>query len=318
MQYRGNKIIEVSLRLSRGGAYFYCTDNQLLIKNLMSQTCQEVLDADIMTLGYVSKFDEGQGNLLILDGEVCWEEIVAGIESKDEMISSQIQTLEEAGFRPEEQGLPTFEQYVQMRDAVTDYTSGKILLTRWSWSRFVPVGESHGLCIGQNEETATGFWSCWEWSATGNKTSMDGMEGVAEYENGWKSYLIDPQMWTENSRLDDFEDLGMGAFPAMYGGWLCQDPQEMFEMFTSECFRFIPNSEYASMNDPTISTGPVKVMTYSTQRENTTRVEGNESLTTNLSEGVLEAWTVNLSESGAWSGISAVGFALASAVLLSF
>ena len=52
----------------------------------MSQTCQEILDADIMTLGYVSKFDEGQGNILILDGETCWEEIVAQIESQDPMI----------------------------------------------------------------------------------------------------------------------------------------------------------------------------------------------------------------------------------------
>ena len=34
VQYRGNKIIEVSLRLSRGGAYFYCTDNEILLKNL--------------------------------------------------------------------------------------------------------------------------------------------------------------------------------------------------------------------------------------------------------------------------------------------
>lgn len=34
VQYRGDKIIEVSLRLSRGGAYFYCTNNTLLIENM--------------------------------------------------------------------------------------------------------------------------------------------------------------------------------------------------------------------------------------------------------------------------------------------
>lgn len=36
VQYRGDKIIEVSLRLSRGGAYIYCTDNKVLIENLNS------------------------------------------------------------------------------------------------------------------------------------------------------------------------------------------------------------------------------------------------------------------------------------------
>ena len=34
IQYRGEKIIEVGLRLARGGAYIYCTHNELLIRNI--------------------------------------------------------------------------------------------------------------------------------------------------------------------------------------------------------------------------------------------------------------------------------------------
>ena len=34
VQYRGEKIIEVGLRLARGGAYIYCTQNDLLIRNI--------------------------------------------------------------------------------------------------------------------------------------------------------------------------------------------------------------------------------------------------------------------------------------------
>jgi len=34
VQYRGEKIIEVGLRLARGGAYIYCTNNDLLIRNI--------------------------------------------------------------------------------------------------------------------------------------------------------------------------------------------------------------------------------------------------------------------------------------------
>ena len=100
-------------------------------------------------------------------------------------------------------------------------------MTRWSWSTDVPVGESHGLCVQSNRYISQEdpFWSCWEYTATGVTEGMNGMEGVAQYDNDWKSYLIDPSMWTENSRLDDFENLGMGAFPGMYGGWLCQMPQ---------------------------------------------------------------------------------------------
>ena len=92
----------------------------------------------------------------------------------------------------------------------------------------------------------------------------------------------------------------------------------MFEIFQVECMRFLPNSSYSNTDDVTYDTGPVQVMTYSTERFNTTRIEDNEALVANFGDSAFEKWTIDLAESGAWSGISAVGFALASALALSF
>ena len=276
--------------------------------------CQALLDTEVMNLGYVSTFDGSKGKMLILDGEDCWEEIVQTLRANDEVVQQQIQTAESAGLSLQEQGLPTFEQYVQLRDGIADYTSGKLLFTQWMWPKFVPVGESHGVCVSRDEmgyEDA--YWSCWEWTPTENME-----DGTAIYDNMNSSYLIDPNTWTESSRLDDYEDLGFGAFPGLYGGWLCGEPMDMFDIFQVECMRFLPNASYNRTTDITYDAGPVQVMTYSTERFNTTRIEDNEALIANGGDSAFEKWTIDLAESGAWSGLSAVGFALASALALSF
>jgi len=233
------------------------------------------------------------------------------------MIQQQIETAETAGLNLQEQGLPTFEQYVQMRDTVVDYTSGKLLMTQWMWSKFVPVGESHGVCISNTDEgNENAYASCWEWTPTDTTE-----EGVAIYDSMYRSYLINPSSWTESSRLDDYEDLGYGAFPGLYGGWLCSDPEELFDMFNAECMRFLPNSSFSNTTDITYGAGPAEVWTYSTERFNTTRIEDNESPMAGIPQpgsGAYESFIINLAESGAWSGISAVGLALASALALSF
>ena len=62
-------------------------------------------------------------------------------------------------------------------------------------------------------------------------------------------------------------------------------------------------------------TGPIRVMTYLTSRadDDTMMVEGNETMTERRDD-VFEEFTVDLM--GAWSGISAAGLALASAIAL--
>ena len=42
--------------------------------------CQEKFDNNNLELGYATKFDQGQGFVLIMDGEECWAEILNQIE----------------------------------------------------------------------------------------------------------------------------------------------------------------------------------------------------------------------------------------------
>ena len=64
---------------------------------MSTSTCQALLDTEFADLGYVSRFDNEQGMLLILDGEVCWEEVVNTLRANDDVIQQQIQTAETAG-----------------------------------------------------------------------------------------------------------------------------------------------------------------------------------------------------------------------------
>ena len=207
----------------------------------------------------------------------------------------------------EEQGLPTYEQYAQLRDAVTDYTSGHLLVTSWRWNTAdVDPNESAGLCVGDKDDTKSAYWSCWEY-----KKREDGM-----FDDTPKSYLVNPSEFTKSSRLHDYKDLAAeGSFPGMFGGWLCLPPVDILMETYTDCMRFLPRPEKSSSEDMLFETGPIRVMTYLTSRadDDTMMVEGNETMTERRDD-VFEEFTVDLM--GAWSGISAAGLALASAIAL--
>ena len=82
----------------------------------------------------------------------------------------------------------------------------------------------------------------------------------------------------------------------------------MDNMYVS-CMRFLPKESESKPEDYMFRTGPVKVMTYLTSREDakSENVEGNEAM-------LFEEFIVDIM--GAWSGISAAGLALASVVTL--
>ena len=125
-----------------------------------------------------------------------------------------------------------------------------------------------------------------------------------------RSYLINPGWWDENYLLD-FNYVAAGTFPAMYGGWMCQPPMEVMETVYVDCMRFLPSKSYSNTTDVRFETGPVTVWTYLTSRTNSTDIFMEENST-------FEEFNVDLAMSGAWSGISAVGVALASIALLAF
>ena len=105
----------------------------------------------------------------------------------------------------------------------------------------------------------------------------------------------------------------MEQFPALYGSWLCIPPVEILSMHYTDCIRFMPSESYSNREDKQFKQEKgVKVMTYLTSRAdtNTTLVNGNDRMRNNTA--LFESFTVDLM--GAWSGISAAGLALATAV----
>jgi hypothetical protein len=100
--------------------------------------------------------------VLLMDGEACWREIIQKVEDADEMISEQLQKLEDQGINGEELGLPSKKTYDDMKNMITDYTDGKLMLVSWRWNRLaVTPGNSAGVCVSE-PQPSTSYWSCWE------------------------------------------------------------------------------------------------------------------------------------------------------------
>jgi len=119
----------------------------------------------------------------------------------------------------------------------------------------VTPGQSAGLCVGE-PEPSTAYWSCWAFTMLEDGT----------YPKQPASYLIDPLTWTETSSLAEQTDITEGIFPAMYGGWMCQQPKEWEGTMYSDCMRFLPSDEYSNSTDVRFETGPMQIATYLTSR----------------------------------------------------
>ena len=140
------------------------------------------------------------------------------IEQADAAVVEQLGMMESSGMDMEEMGIPSLEQYEGLRDMVTDYTAGSLLMTSWRWTNgAVTNGHSAGLCIGESDPASASFWSCWEFD----------MVEEGRYSDMPKSYLISGSEWTADSRLSDFEPLAMDSFPALFGGWVCLPPMDI-------------------------------------------------------------------------------------------
>lgn len=250
---------------------------------------------------------------VILDGEACWGEIIEAVEEGDKALNDAIEMMEDNGMDLEAMGYPTHEDYLEMKEKVETYTSGEVLMTSWKWdSDAVQPGHSVGLCMGESEPS-TSYWSCWAFTMAEDGT----------YPKTPSSYLIDPATWTSESSLDTYEDITEGTFPSMYGGWTCMQPKEWNDMMHADCMRFLPSQEYSTASNSTdvrFASGPMQIATYLTSRaEESTGENTVEALA--AEESMFETFSIDLSdysESGAWSGISAIGFALASICLLAF
>jgi len=211
----------------------------------------------------------------------------------------------------QEKGMPTYDEYVEMRDKITNYTAGNMVMTSWKWPKAsMEPGDSAGLCLASPTATDA-FYSCWAFPM--------GSDGKIQEKPS--SYLVDPATWTDESRLDTYEDITRGVFPAMYGGWMCFPPTEIMDNYYSDCMRFLPSPEVSSTEDFLYEEGSLNVMTYLTSRQGSGEplADGSEVLNVG-EESVFEMHSVDISYftgSGA-SSVAAAGLAFVSTILMSF
>jgi len=212
----------------------------------------------------------------------------------------------------QEKGMPTYDEYVEMRDKITNYTAGNMVMTSWKWPKAsMEPGDSAGLCLASPTATDA-FYSCWAFPM--------GSDGKIQEKPS--SYLVDPATWTDESRLDTYEDITRGVFPAMYGGWMCFPPTEIMDNYYSDCMRFLPSPEVSSTEDFLYEEGSLNVMTYLTSRQGSGEplADGSEVLNVG-EESVFEMHSVDISYftgSGAMSSVAAAGLAFVSTILMSF
>ena len=55
------------------------------------------------------------------------------------------------------------------------------------------------------------------------------------------SYLVDTSTYGPGSELTDYENISEEVFQALYGGWLCSQVIELYDMAHVDCMRFIPS-----------------------------------------------------------------------------
>ena len=66
------------------------------------------------------------------------------------MISQQFETLDSNGIDLQKMGYPTYDNYIEMRETVTEYTGGSLLMTSWNWNKDdITPGHAAGVCIAE-------------------------------------------------------------------------------------------------------------------------------------------------------------------------
>lgn len=173
-------------------------------------------------------------------------------------------------------------------------------------------GDSVGLCFdqqgGPEEQAAT----CWTFT----------MRTDGEFKDSAESYLVMPSEINNSTRLSDFTNKSSETTPGLFGSWMCLPVAQYWGEAHTSCLRLLPRSDSTTQDDPSLDIGPVRVMTYMTNRQKSTEEASedsafNENETFEPEESLFEIIQVNLM--GAREGLAIAAFAIATTVsLLSF
>jgi hypothetical protein len=227
-------------------------------------SCLAVLSGE-NSYGNVTNFQEGAGQIYIVDAAECWADVEADIENQLAYAEIGIAALEALHYPVE-----TIREQMEGIEGVRDYSGGLMTFTSFQWDEStLESGDQLGLCVyqssGKSSENATSCWSV-DYAGNGEYTSES-------------SYLLKASTIGSNSQLEDFEPVDASLPSGTKGHWLITEPVVAFET-TKKVFaaRFSPKSN--STSDPSIKVGTTEVVTYQASR---TSAPTNASETSNLS-----------------------------------
>ena len=207
--------------------------------------CLSVLAGE-NTYGNITDFDQGNGQIYIIESKDCWADVSGDIENQLAYAEIGLQALEALHY-------PTDAIREQMKgiEAVRNYSKGIMLFTSYQWDEAKLENDDQvGLCFYQNSGSA----SCWGYTYGGNGTYT-----------AKDSYLLNPSEIASNTTLDSFAQVDASFPSGTEGHWFLSDPETAFET-TKKVFaaRFSPESN--SEADPSIKTGSADIVTYQASR----------------------------------------------------
>lgn len=150
--------------------------------------CLNVLN-QTTTQENVTTFDNGNGQIYIVESIECWTQILDAID--DDLVKTQenVELLRQLHV-----DTTAVEQRLAELEIDREYANGVMVFSRWQWDESQMVkGDVAGMCYWQPSQTEDNSASCWGFTATD-----DG------YAKG-NSYLFKPSSVTEDTNLDDME-----------------------------------------------------------------------------------------------------------------
>lgn len=120
---------------------FGVVENSQTVTPVEQMTCDQILQNDVLEVGYFQKFDSKHGKLALIGGRDCWNEIKDAFNDADEFVRTKLSKLEEKNYDLHDMSLPTLAEYEEMTAKIPDYSDGMTLVTRWAWKDSqVPAG----------------------------------------------------------------------------------------------------------------------------------------------------------------------------------
>lgn len=112
---------------------FGVVENAKTLTPVEQMSCDQILQNDVLEIGYFQNFDNKHGKLALIGGRDCWTEIKDAFNDADQFLRTKLTKLEKNGYDLHGMSLPTLSEYEDMTAQIPDYSDGMTIVTRWAW-----------------------------------------------------------------------------------------------------------------------------------------------------------------------------------------